>query len=167
MSKQQPLVASYLIINATPQYTAAMSFKRTLAVLLVALVASASAFVPSQNSHNHQQPTPVSQLRTADLSGTTGAVRLGATALNERQWNFNRGRGPFGMKKNAEIWNGRAAQMGFTIVLLQELITGKGVVQGIQEGDPFNMVCLGLGVAGIFGLTAFLAFKGKESDITY
>lgn len=142
-----------------------MSFKRTLAVLLVALVASASAFVPSQNSHNQQ--TPVSKLRTADLSGTTGSVRLGATALNERQWNFNRGRGPFGMKKNAEIWNGRAAQMGFTIVLLQELITGKGVVQGIQEGDPFNMVCLGLGVAGIFGLTAFLAFKGKESDITY
>lgn len=143
-----------------------MSFKRTFAVLLVALVASASAFAPSQKSHN-QQKTPVSQLRTADLSGTTGSVRLGATALNERQWNFNRGRGPFGMKKNAEIWNGRAAQMGFTFVLLQELITGKGVVQGIQEGDPFNMVCLGLGVAGIVGLTAFLTFKGKESDITY
>ena len=142
-----------------------MSFKRTLAVLLVALVASASAFVPSQNSHNQQ--TPVSKLRTADLSGTTGSVRLGATALNERQWNFNRGRGPFGMKKNAEIWNGRAAQMGFTIVLLQELITGKGVVQGIQEGDPFNMVCLGLAVAGTLGLTVFLAIKGKESDITY
>lgn len=145
-----------------------MSFKRTLAVLLVALVASASAFVPSQNSHNQQQTkTPVSQLRPADLTGTTGTVRLGATALNERQWNFNRGRGPFGMKKNAEIWNGRAAQVGFTVVLLQELITGKGVVQGIQEGNPFNMVCLGLGAVGILGLTAFLAFKGKESDITY
>ena len=148
-----------------------MSFKRTLAVLLVALVASASAFVPSQNSQNQPaaaaQTTPVSQLRTADLSGTTGSVRLGATALSERQWNFNRGRGPFGMKKNAEIWNGRAAQVGFTIVLLQELITGKGVVQGIQEGDPFNMVCLGLGAVGIVGLTAFLAIKGKQSDITY
>lgn len=144
-----------------------MSFKRTLAVLLVALVASASAFVPSPNSHNNQQPTPVSQLRTADLTGTTGAVRLGATALHERQWNFNRGRGPFGMKKNAEIWNGRAAQMGFTIVLLQELITGKGVVQGLQEGNAFNMVCLGLAVAGTLGLTVFLAIKGKESDITY
>ena len=57
--------------------------------------------------------------------------------------------------------------MGFTIVLLQELITGKGVVQGIQEGDPFNMVCLGLGAVGIVGLTVFLAIKGKQSDITY
>ena len=71
------------------------------------------------------------------------------------------------MKKNAEIWNGRAAQMGFTFVLLQELITGKGVVQGLQEGNPFNMVCLGIGVVGILGLTAFLAVKGKESDVTY
>ena len=149
-----------------------MSFKRTLAVLFVAL-ASASAFVPSQNSHSPKAAatTPVSQLRTADLSGTTASAaasgRLGATALHERQWNFNRGRGPFGMKKNAEVWNGRAAQMGFTFVLLQELITGKGVVQGLQEGNPFNMVCLGIAVFGVVGLTAFLAVKGKESDITY
>ena len=71
------------------------------------------------------------------------------------------------MKKNAEIWNGRAAQMGFTFVLLQELITGKGVVQGLQEGNLFNMVCLGIGVFGVVGLTAFLAVKGKESDVTY
>jgi len=146
-----------------------MSFQRTLAVLFVAL-ASASAFAPS-SQNGHRQPvaaaptTPASQLRTANLS--SGAGRLGATALSERQWNFNRGRGPFGMKKNAEIWNGRAAQMGFTIVLLQELITGKGVVQGLQEGNAFNMVCLGLAVAGTLGLTVFLAIKGKESDITY
>jgi hypothetical protein len=147
-----------------------MSFKRTLAALFVAL-ASASAFVPSQNSHSHKAATttPVSQLRTADLSGTAAAAsgRLGATALHERQWNFNRGRGPFGMKRNAEVWNGRAAQMGFTFVLLQELITGKGVVQGLQEGNPFNMVCLGIAVFSVVGLTAFLAVKGKESDITY
>uniref|UniRef100_A0A6U0IIL6 Uncharacterized protein n=1 Tax=Minutocellus polymorphus TaxID=265543 RepID=A0A6U0IIL6_9STRA len=145
-----------------------MSFKRTLAVLFVVL-ASASAFVPSQNSNSNKPatPTPVSQLRTADLSNNAASGRLSATALHERQWNFNRGRGPFGMKRNAEIWNGRAAQMGFTFVLLQELITGKGVVQGLQEGNAFNMACLGIGVFGIIGLTGFLALKGKESDITY
>ena len=71
------------------------------------------------------------------------------------------------MKKNAEIWNGRMAQMGFTFVLLQELITGKGVVEGLQEGNPFNIACLGIGVASVVGLTVFLTFKGKESDISY
>ena len=88
-----------------------------------------------------------------------------STALNERQWNFNNGRGPFGLKKNAEIWNGRAAQMGFTIVLLQELITGKGVIEGIQEGNIFNLAMLGIAGVSIVGLTAFLAVKGKDSDI--
>ena len=34
------------------------------------------------------------------------------TTLNERQWNFNEGQGPFGLKKNAETWNGRVAQVG-------------------------------------------------------
>jgi hypothetical protein len=32
--------------------------------------------------------------------------------LADRQWNFNEGRSPWGLKKNAEIWNGRAAQVG-------------------------------------------------------
>lgn len=82
-----------------------------------------------------------------------------------RQWNFNEGRGPFGLKKNAEIWNGRAAQMCFVIVLLQELITGKGVIQGIQEGDPFNVIMLGITVASLGGLTVFLGLKGKEKYI--
>ena len=82
-----------------------------------------------------------------------------------RQWNFNEGRGPFGLKKNAEIWNGRAAQMCFVIVLLQELITGKGVIQGIQEGNPFNIVMLGITVASLGGLTVFLGMKGKEKFI--
>lgn len=71
------------------------------------------------------------------------------------------------MKKNAEIWNGRMAQMGFTFVLLQELITGKGAVQGLREGDPIAVACMGIAVASVVGVTVFLALKGKESDITY
>jgi hypothetical protein len=31
--------------------------------------------------------------------------------LSERRWNFNEGQEPWGMKKNAEIWNGRVAQV--------------------------------------------------------
>ena len=34
-----------------------------------------------------------------------------SSVLHERKWNFNDGQGPFGMKKNAEIWNGRLAQV--------------------------------------------------------
>lgn len=37
--------------------------------------------------------------------------RTTATALSERRWNFNEGQGPWGLKKNAEIWNGRVAQV--------------------------------------------------------
>jgi hypothetical protein len=36
---------------------------------------------------------------------------LAVTSLSERRWNFNEGQGPFGLKKNAETWNGRVAQV--------------------------------------------------------
>ena len=57
------------------------------------------------------------------------------------------------------------AQVGFTIVLLQELITGKGVVQGLQEGNFLNIAFLGVTVVSVVGLSAFLAIKGKEKFI--
>ena len=85
--------------------------------------------------------------------------------MNERQWNFNNGREPWGLKKNAEIWNGRVAQMCFTVVLLQELITGKGVIEGIQEGNIFNLAMMGITGVSILGLTVFLALKGKDSEV--
>merc|ERR1712032_201741 len=84
------------------------------------------------------------------------------TQLNERRWNFNDGESPWGMKKNAEIWNGRAAQMGFVIILAQELITGKGVIAGIQEGNPINLAFLGVTVLAVAGLTGFLALQGDS-----
>ena len=84
-----------------------------------------------------------------------------------RRWNYNEARGPFGLKNNAEVWNGRIAQMAFTIVLLQELITGKGVIAGIQEGNPFNLGMLGFAVVSTVVLTIFLAIKGEEKDIDF
>ncbi len=36
---------------------------------------------------------------------------VSSVALQERRWNFNDGQSPWGMKKNAEIWNGRFAQV--------------------------------------------------------
>ena len=84
-----------------------------------------------------------------------------------RRWNFNEARGPFGLKKNAEIWNGRVAQMAFTVVLLQELITGKGVIASWQDGDSIAYVMAGLTAATVLGLTVFLAIKGEENDIDF
>lgn len=86
--------------------------------------------------------------------------------MSMRQWNFNEGgRGPWGLKRNAEIWNGRAAQMAFTIVLLQELITGKGAIAGIKDGDVSAYGLLGFAILSTIGLTIFLAIKGKEDEI--
>lgn len=39
------------------------------------------------------------------------APSLSNTALSERRWNFNDGQSPWGLKKNAEIWNGRVSQV--------------------------------------------------------
>ena len=44
------------------------------------------------------------------------------TMLMERRWNFNEARGPFGMKKNAEIWNGRAAQVSQVFFVVYSLL---------------------------------------------
>jgi hypothetical protein len=62
----------------------------------------------------------------------------------EMRWNFNlEDRSPFGFRKNAEIWNGRVAQVSFLWVFLQELIQGKGMLQGIKDGDLPNTVAVG------------------------
>uniref|UniRef100_A0A6S8Z6B1 Uncharacterized protein n=1 Tax=Ditylum brightwellii TaxID=49249 RepID=A0A6S8Z6B1_9STRA len=125
------------------------SFFLSTVALLVVFLSTTTAFAPPSTSISSVQKQSV-------------ATVVSSTALNERQWNFNEGRGPWGMKKNAEIWNGRAAQMGFTIVLLQELITGKGVVQGLQDGDFINTAFLGAAVVSTVLLTIWLAIQGKE-----
>jgi len=55
--------------------------------------------------------------------------------------------------------------MAFTIVFLQELITGKGVVQGMQEGNPVNLAAAGLTALTFAGLTGFLALKGDNDYV--
>ena len=127
--------------------------KSFLLAILTLFFASTHAFVTPKSINTLQQHKHIS------------ISSISSTALNERQWNFNQGRGPWGLKKNAEIWNGRVAQMGFTIVLLQELVTGKGVIQGLQEGNIFNIAMLGITAVSVLALTAFLAAKGKDSDI--
>lgn len=55
--------------------------------------------------------------------------------------------------------------MAFVVVLLQELIQGKGVVQGVQEGDPLNVAILGAFAVTVVGLTGWLAIKGEDDYV--
>jgi hypothetical protein len=55
--------------------------------------------------------------------------------------------------------------MAFVWIFLQELVTGKGVIQGINEGNLFFLANAGLFGVTLLGLTAWLAIKG-ENDYT-
>lgn len=66
------------------------------------------------------------------------------------------------MKANAETWNGRVAQMAFVWIFLQELVTGKGVLQGIDEGNWFFLFNAGLFGVIVVGLTGWLAIQGDD-----
>lgn len=56
-------------------------------------------------------------------------------------------------------------KMAFVWIFLQELVTGKGVIQGIQEGDWFFLANAGLFGVSVLALTVWLAIKG-ENDYT-
>jgi hypothetical protein len=132
-----------------------------LATLLVSccLLSTTTAFVPV---HQHSQLTRYHTKPVTSPFTTTTTASTTTTALQERRWNFNSGQSPWGLKKNAEIWNGRVSQMAFVFVFLQELIQGKGVIEGLREGDPVNIACAGAFAVTLLGLTAFLAFKGNN-----
>lgn len=80
------------------------------------LLPSASAFVPTQQQkavhqrmHQHTQRPFADGIAATVRSTTTSS----SSSLSERKWNFNEGSSPWGLKKNAETWNGRVAQVGF------------------------------------------------------
>ena len=55
--------------------------------------------------------------------------------------------------------------MAFVVVFAQELVQGKGVVEGLKEGDPVN-IALAAGAALVtLGLTAFLALQGSNDFV--
>lgn len=55
--------------------------------------------------------------------------------------------------------------MAFVVVFLQEVVSGKGVIQGIQEGDPVNLAALGITAVVTVGLTGFLALQGSDDYV--
>ncbi|GKZ00261.1 hypothetical protein MPSEU_000979000 [Mayamaea pseudoterrestris] len=135
-----------------------MLSRRSVLIVLALVLASASAFTTAPRR------TFIATYG-ATKSFSSSPARVQVTALQERRWNFNEGQSPWGLKGNAEIWNGRFAQMAFVIVFLQELIQGKGVIQGIQEGDPLNLVGVAFFAVSALGLTAWLAIKGDDDFV--
>jgi len=126
----------------------------TLAVIVL-VSTTTTAFAPPATSLSF--PTAATAATTTTITGVNSSTRL-----LERKWNFNEGQSPWGMKKNAETWNGRVAQLAFIWVFLQELVTGKGVFKGLEEGDFFFIANAGLFGVMVVGLTGFLAFKGDD-----
>ena len=59
--------------------------------------------------------------RAAVLSRPSSASQS-PIALQERRWNFNDGQSPWGMKKNAELWNGRFAQVSSVVHQVEILL---------------------------------------------
>lgn len=124
-------------------------------LLAIMFFAGAAGFSPPMTS---KSPFPGQVRAHSPALGSS-------TSLSERRWNFNEGQSPWGLKKNAEIWNGRFAQMAFVAVFLQELVQGKGALQGIQEGDPVNIACAAATFVALVGLTGFLASKGDDDYV--
>jgi len=147
-------------------------FSSLLLTLLAFVIATTSITAFTQPSTLLKTSASVSSVNNKNVAFPNPNTAISSpmetkTVLMERRWNFNEAREPWGMKKNAEIWNGRVAQMGFTVVLLQELVTGKGVVAGLSDGDFISYALLGATGLTVIGLTVFLAIKGKEKDIVY
>ena len=53
-------------------------------------------------------------------------------------------------------------KIAFVWIFLQELVTGKGVLQGIDEGNWFFLFNAGLFGILVFGLTGWLAIQGDD-----
>ena len=130
---------------------------KAIAFVVLAILALTDAFVAPQ-SNTISTPKTFTPTITSPLleNQSTTSLSMG------RQWNFNEGRKPWGLKNNAEIWNGRVAQMGFVVVFIQELATGKGVVAGFQDGDFLSYIMAGLTFLSVAGLTAWLAIEDRN-----
>mmetsp|Transcript_47308 Transcript_47308/g.47759 ORF Transcript_47308/g.47759 Transcript_47308/m.47759 type:complete len:162 (-) Transcript_47308:614-1099(-) len=141
-------------------------FPRSLLSIFIFAVAAlrSHSFTPPLTGVAQIRQTRQNVLSTSPLNPVVSFHTETSLSMG-RRWNFNDGYGPFGLKNNAEIWNGRVAQMAFVIIFLQELITGKGCIKGLQDGDLFSIVLLGMTGLTVTGLTIWLGIRGYDEDI--
>lgn len=104
LTKTKPSI-SFHSYNTCLHKVTNMAFTSKLFKLLLLVFSTLSVngfVVPSRSTSVVGQQIP------------TATARSTTTALSERQWNFNEGQGPWGLKKNAETWNGRVAQVNLS-----------------------------------------------------
>ena len=120
-------------------------------VLLLCALCVAACFLGTAEAFN---AAPSSNMLTRKHS----RVERTASVLHERKWNFNDGQGPFGMKKNAEIWNGRLAQVCH-IQYMYSLLVVLLVVQGEDLLDTrwFRAISVGHGYGVAMSCTTHLS----------
>jgi hypothetical protein len=75
--------------------------------------------------------------RVASSIATSASSSRGLVVLSERRWNFNEGQEPWGMKKNAETWNGRVAQVLFMLGWEKKLAAGQNFLCASQSHNAF------------------------------
>ena len=78
-----------------------------------------------------------------------------------------KGRVPYGFSNQAELINGRAAMMGFSVLYLQELFVGKGVLE--QYGLPYDegAILLGQAGSGLPGVVGLVLSVAVVTGLTY
>jgi len=72
----------------------------------------------------------------------TNTINIEATNVNPT------GQGVFGFSNFAETWNGRMAMIGFAAALVNEVITGKGILAQIGINTSGGDILVALFLAG-------------------
>ena len=82
-----------------------------LALSVLATTNPCFAFCPPSSSSRTTSIVSSQQQQQFAVTASPTRRTTSSTSLSERRWNFNEGQSPWGLKKNAEIWNGRLAQV--------------------------------------------------------
>jgi hypothetical protein len=104
----------------------------TCMLVVFAVCSPSHAFVPRSTS-----PLSIATKLTPDSTPTYPGRSV--TSLLERRWNFNEGQGPFGLKKNAEIWNGRVAQVRRCGRCHSNLVLLCALSSQVRQSERFNV----------------------------
>jgi hypothetical protein len=96
---------------------------------------------PSVTSVRGRRSSNISSIRRSSIQQPSGASPPSATALSERRWNFNEGQSPWGMKINAETWNGRVAQVRWNCILCYRMQAKKNADRSQWKNTLFVASC--------------------------
>ena len=131
----QPGKASSSAVPSQYNYPRRMMHSPRTTSLLIIIVATTLKLSSCFAFTTHSLPKLTPTVRVTSSSRLLGVLddmqsfTSEQIAKPDRQWNFNNGRAPWGFKDNAEVWNGRVAQVAFVWVLLQEV---RSVVGGCR-----------------------------------